>query len=273
MNVATVHPTAIVDPAAQLPDGVEVGAYSIVGPGANIAAGAVIQSHVVIDGDVHIGSGTVIGHGCTIGTPPQDTSFKRQTRSGVRIGNDNVIREHCTIHRGTAEGSVTEIGDGNILMVGVHVGHNCRIGSRVAIANNCLLAGYVEIADQAFIGGGTTFHQHLRVGRLVMAGGSSAFTKDIPPFTLAARRNEVFGINVVGLRRAGFSASERAEVKRALDLLYRSGLNTRAALAAAETVEFGSLGREIFEFVRAATKRGIVPFHRRPNASRGGEGE
>ncbi|MGZ4966286.1 MAG: acyl-ACP--UDP-N-acetylglucosamine O-acyltransferase, partial [Chthoniobacterales bacterium] len=154
----------------------------------------------------------------------------------------------------------TTIGDDNFLMAGVHVGHNCRIGNGVIIANNCLLAGYVEIDDRAFIGGATTFHQFMHVGRLVMAQGSSAFGKDIPPFLLAAERNYVFGVNVLGLRRAGFKAEERDEIRRAFKLLYRSGLNTRQALEKAETTEFGSLGREFFEFVRQAGKRGILPY-------------
>lgn len=255
-----IHPTAIIDSHAQIADDVEIGPYCIVGAEAKIGDGCRLQSSVLVEGAVEIGSGNVIGHGAIVGAAPQDLSFKAGTRSGVQIGNDNVIREYCTIHRGTAEGSSTTVGNGNFLMVGAHLGHNCRIGNRVTIANNCLLAGYVEIADQAFIGGATTFHQNTRVGRLVMAQGSSAFGKDIPPFTLAAERNLVFGINVVGLRRAGLSAEERHEVKRAFALLYRGGMNTRQASEAAETAGFGALGREFFEFVRSAKKRGIVPF-------------
>ena len=255
-----VHPMAIIDPAAQLGDGVQVGPYSIIGPEVVIGDGTIVQSHVVLEGAVHIGARNVIGYGSVIGAPPQDLSFKSETRSRVVIGNGNVIREHCTIHRGTAEETATCVGNDNFLMVGVHVGHNCRIGNGVIIANNCLLAGYVEIDDRAFIGGGTTFHQNMRVGRLVMAQGSSAFGKDIPPFLLAAERNYVFGVNILGLRRAGFSAAERDEIRRAFKLLYRSGLNTRQALEKAAATEFGSLGREFFEFVASAGKRGILPY-------------
>jgi UDP-N-acetylglucosamine acyltransferase len=125
----------------------------------------------------------------------------------------------------------------------------------------------VQIDDRAFVGGGTTFHQGMRVGRLVMAQGSSAFGKDIPPFVLAAERNYVFGVNVVGLKRAGFSPADRDEIKRAFRLLYTSGHNTRQALAAAEAAEFGPLGREFFEFVAEARKRGIVPYRRQSDAS------
>lgn len=255
-----IHPTAAVDPRAQLHDEVEIGAFALIGPDVTIGEGSVIQSHVVIEGTVRIGSENFIGPGSIIGGPPQDLAFDPNTKSSVELGDRNVIREHCTIHRGTVAGSSTKIGNDNFLMAGVHVGHNCRIADGVIIANNCLLAGYVEIDDRAFIGGGTTFHQNIHVGRLVMAQGSSGFGKDIPPFLLGGERNFVFGVNVVGLRRAGMSAEEREEIKRAFKLLYRSGLNTRQALEAAAAAEFGSLGREFFEFVANARKRGIVPY-------------
>ncbi|MFL6537564.1 MAG: acyl-ACP--UDP-N-acetylglucosamine O-acyltransferase [Chthoniobacterales bacterium] len=259
-----IHPTAIVESGAQISEDVQIGAYSIIGPEVRIGVRTTIESHVVIEGTVEIGSDNVIGHGSVIGGLPQDLSYKSETHSGVRIGNSNKIREHCTIHRGTSDGSFTTIGDRNFLMVGVHLGHNCAIANEVIIANNCLLAGYVEIHDHAFIGGGTTFHQHMRVGRLVMAQGSSAFGKDIPPFLLGAERNAVAGVNAIGLKRAGFSAAERDEVKRAFKLLYLSGLNTRQALEAAATTEFGPIGREFFAFVAEAKKRGILTY-------RGGE--
>ena len=144
-------------------------------------------------------------------------------------------------------------------MVGTHLGHDCVIGNRVVIANDCLLAGYVQVDDQAFIGGGSRFHQGIRMGRLVMAEGR--FTQNLPPF-LSAAKNEVYGFNIVGLRRANFSAAEREEIKRAFKLLYRSGLNTRQALEQAAAAEFGPVGREFFDFVAKAGKRGIVQYGR-----------
>ena len=122
----------------------------------------------------------------------------------MEIGNRNIIREHCTIHRGTAEDSATHLGDENFLMAGAHLGHNSHVGDGVIIANNCLLGGYVRIGDRAFLGGGTVFHQYTRVGRLVITQGNSGFGKDIPPFVVAAQRNVIVGLNTVGLRRAGF---------------------------------------------------------------------
>ncbi len=184
-----VHPTAVIEPGATLGEGVEVGPFSFIGPDAMIGDGTVIGAHVVLEGVVRIGRSNAIGHGSVIGGKPQDLGFKPETASRVEIGDDNVIREHCTVHRGTAEGTATTLGDGNFLMAGAHVGHNCQIGSGVIIANSCLLGGYVRIGDRAFLGGGSAFHQYTRVGRLVITQGNSGFGKDLPPSSWA--RNEM----------------------------------------------------------------------------------
>lgn len=252
-----IHPTAIIDAAAQLGAEVEVGPYSIIGAGAVIGEKCVIQSHVVIEGSVKMGAGNFIGHGAVLGAAPQDLTFDPATKSALELGDGNVIREYCTIHRGSTEGSATVLGDGNFLMVGTHLGHNCTLGNRVVIANDCLLAGHVRIDDQAFVGGGSRFHQGIRMGRVVMAEGR--FTKNLPPF-LSAAKNEVYGVNVVGMRRANLSGEERDEIKRAFKLLYRSGLNTKQALEKAAETELGSVGREFFDFVANAGKRGIVSY-------------
>jgi UDP-N-acetylglucosamine acyltransferase len=256
----SIHPTALVDAGAQVGERVQIGPYAVIGAETVIGDDSIIQSHVVLEGAVRLGTNNLVGHGSVVGGPPQDLSFKTETRSRVEIGHNNVIREHCTIHRGTAEGSATVLGDGNFLMVGAHVGHNSRIGHGVIIANNCLLAGYVQVDDGAFLGGGSVFHQFVRVGRLAMCQGRSGFGKDIPPFLMAAGRNLVSGVNSLGLRRAGFSAAQREEIRRAFTLLYRSGLNTRQAVEKADATEFGPEAREFFEFVRQARKRGIVPY-------------
>jgi UDP-N-acetylglucosamine acyltransferase len=254
-----IHPSALVDPAAQLGANVEIGPFAVIGAGAVIGENCTIQSHAVIEGPVKMGSGNFVGYGAIIGALPQDLGFDRKIQSLVEIGSGNTIREYCTIHRGSTEGSATRIGDGNFLMVGNHLGHDCRIGNGVVMANDCLLAGYVRIDDGAFIGGGSRFHQGIRMGRLVMAEGR--FTQNLPPF-LSAAKNEVFGFNVVGMRRANFSGAERDEIKRAFKLLYRSGLNTRQALEKAAESDFGPIGREFFEFVANAGKRGIVQYGR-----------
>jgi UDP-N-acetylglucosamine acyltransferase len=262
MSDAKIHPTAIVGPDARIGVDVEIGPFSVIGPQAVIGQKTIVQSHVVIEGQVTIGSGNFIGHGAIIGAPPQDLSFSPERKTMVEIGNDNVIREYCTIHRGSPEGSVTRIGNKNFLMGGAHVGHNCAVGNNIVIANNCLLAGHVRVDDGAFLGGGSTFHQHMHVGRLVMVQGSSAFGKDLPPFVIAAERNSVFGINVIGLKRAGFSVQDRDEIKTAFKLLYTSGLNISQALEKGATLNLGAPAREFLDFVVNAKKRGICPLKR-----------
>ena len=262
MTSAKIHSTALVEPGARIGADVEIGPFSVVGPQAVISDRTIVQSHVVIEGNVAIGTDNFVGHGAIIGAPPQDLSFSLERNTKVEIGNDNIIREYCTIHRGSPEGSVTKIGDKNFLMAGVHIGHNCAIGNNVVIANNCLLAGHVRVDDGAFLGGGSTFHQHMHVGRLVMVQGSSAFGKDLPPFVIAAERNSIFGVNVIGLKRAGFSVQDRDEIKNAFKLLYTSGLNISQVLEKADVVKFGEAVREFFAFVAAAKKRGICPLKR-----------
>jgi UDP-N-acetylglucosamine acyltransferase len=262
MTDAKIHPTAIVDPNAKLSGNVEIGPFSIIGSHVIIGDNTIVQSHVVVEGEVAIGRGNFIGHGAIIGVPPQDVSFSLERKTKVEIGDDNIIREYCTIHRGSADSSATKIGDKNFLMSGAHIGHNCLIGNNVVIANNCLLAGHVRVDDRAFLGGGSTFHQFMHIGRLVMVQGSSAFGKDLPPFVVAAERNYVFGLNIVGMRRAGLSTNDRDEIKEAFKLVYLSGLNTSQALEKAETMGFGAPAREFLDFVASAKKRGICPLKR-----------
>ena len=260
-----IHPTALVEPGAQLGDEVEIGPYACIGAEVEIGAGSIVQSHAVLEGRVRIGTENQIGPGAIIGGLPQDLSFKSDTRSWVEIGNGNVIREYVTIHRGTAEDSVTRIGHENFLMAGAHLGHNCELGNKVIVANNCLLGGYVSVGDSAFLGGGCVFHQFMRVGRLAITQGLSGFSKDIPPFCLAAETNLVFGLNVIGLRRAGFTPAERTELKRAFHLLYESGLNVSQALVQAGQQDWSAPAQAFFDFARQAKRRGICALRRSRN--------
>ncbi|MDQ3199277.1 MAG: acyl-ACP--UDP-N-acetylglucosamine O-acyltransferase [Verrucomicrobiota bacterium] len=257
-----IHPTALVDPAARLGEEVEIGPYACVGSEVEIGARTIVQAHAVLEGAVRLGTDNRIGTGAVIGGWPQDLSFKAGTQSAVVIGNGNTIREHVTIHRGTAAGSVTRMGDHNFLMAGAHLGHNCAIGNKVIIANNGLLGGYVTIEDGAFLGGGCVFHQFVRVGRLAITQGTSGFGKDVPPYVAAAGVNKVVGLNVVGLRRAAFSAEDRAEIKAAFRLLYESGLNVSQALAQAQERNWREPAQAFFDFVAAARKRGICGLRR-----------
>jgi UDP-N-acetylglucosamine acyltransferase len=255
-----LHPTAVIHPDAQLGANVTVGPYAVIEGPARIGDGCTIQAHAVITGHVVMGKDNLIGYGALIGGEPQDFAFRSEVESEVRIGDGNKIREYATVHRGTSNDSATVIGNHCFLMGGSHLAHNCRLGDRVILANNVLLGGHVIVEDRVFIGGGCVFHQHIRVGQLAICQGASAFSKDIPPFTLAAERNSVAGLNVVGLRRAGLTTAERVEVKEAFKLLYRSGHNVRQALATAQEHKWGPHAQAFWDFVAATGKRGLCAF-------------
>ena len=257
-----IHPTAIVDPGARLGEDVEIGPYALIGGDVEIGPRTIVHSHAVLEGTVRLGAANEIGIGAIIGARPQDLGFKAGTQSAVEIGDRNIIREHVTIHRGTAADSRTRLGHDNFLMAGAHLGHNCVLGDKVIIANNCLLGGYVAVGDGAFLGGGCVFHQFMRVGQLAITRGTSGFGKDIPPFVAAAGINKVVGLNVVGLRRAGFSADDRAEIKAAFHLLYESGLNMSQALAQADKRKWREPAQAFFDFVAGAKRRGICGLRR-----------
>src|SRR5438045_6643549 len=174
-----IHLTAIIGSGAKIGANVEIGPHSIIGDAVTIADDCVIGGNVVIEGEVSIGRSNRIGHGAIIGGEPQDVSFSPTTRSRVEIGERNIIREHSTIHRGTTADSATKIGDENFLMVNAHIGHNCVIGNKVIVANNELLGGYVMVEDEAFLGGGSVFHQNMSVGRLGMVEGGYALGKGL----------------------------------------------------------------------------------------------
>jgi UDP-N-acetylglucosamine acyltransferase len=255
-----IHPSAIVHREAVLGEGVEIGPFVVIEGPARIGDGCIIEAHAIIGGHVLMGRENIIGYGAIVGGDPQDFAFKREIHSGVRIGDRNRIREYATIHRGTTEGSATVIGNDCYLMAGAHLAHNVRLGDSVVIANNALLGGYVEVGDRVFMGGGSVFHQHTRVGRLVITQGLSGFSKYIPPFTVGAEVNTVAGLNVVGLRRAGFSAEKRQEIKHIFQLFYTSGRNVTQAIAAAAEHPWGEEAREFLDFVVSAKKRGICGF-------------
>jgi UDP-N-acetylglucosamine acyltransferase len=266
-----IHSTAVIHPDAVLGQNVKIGPYAVIEGAAKIGDECEIQAHAVIGAHVEMGRANLIGYGAIIGGDPQDFAFKPHIQSLVRIGDGNRIREYCTIHRGTTQHSITSVGSNCFLMAGAHLGHNVALGDHVIIANNSLLGGHVQVAERVFIGGGCVFHQHMCVGRLAICQGGSAFSKDIPPFTMAAERNGVAGLNVVGLRRAGLTAPQRAEIKEAFALLYRSGMNTTQALVAAGARSWGLEARAFFDFVAAAKKRGICDLLATRDGNRGEE--
>jgi len=255
-----IHPTAIIDPEAKLGSQVSVGPHVVIEGPVQIGDECEIQAHAVITGHVIMGNRNVVGYGAVIGGEPQDFAFRPEVCSAVHIGDGNRFREYSTIHRGSKENTSTVVGDGCYLMAGAHLGHNVRLGDRVIIANNAMLGGYVQVEDGVFIGGGCVFHQFIRVGRLAICQGASAFSKDVPPYTMAAERNGVAGLNIIGLRRAGFTPEQRAEIKEAFALLYRRGLNVTQALAAARERAWGPEAQAFFDFLGEGKKRGYCAF-------------
>ncbi len=252
-----VHPTALIDPRAQIDPGVEIGAYAIIEGRAQIAAGCRVGSHAQIIGDVRIGAGSTIGRGAIIGDHPQDLSFDPAMESGVIIGEKNTIREHVTIHRSNKPGGHTRIGDGNFIMVGAHLAHDVFVGDRNVIANNALLAGHVHVGSNSFLGGGSVFHQFLRVGDFCMTQGNSAMSADVPHYCSVNKLNRLAGLNVIGMKRAGFTTADRGAVKEMFNLLFRSGKNLAQACATAREKTWPPHAEKLLQFIEARGKRGI----------------
>ncbi|HUK81570.1 MAG TPA: acyl-ACP--UDP-N-acetylglucosamine O-acyltransferase [Verrucomicrobiae bacterium] len=255
-----IHPSAIVSPKAELDPSVEVGPHAIIEEHVKIRAGTRVSANAFITGHTEIGRDNQIHVGAVIGHEPQDLKFDRNCRSYLRIGDRNVFREYCNIHRGTEPESATVIGSDCYLMATSHVGHNCVIGNEVIICNCALLSGHVHVGDRAFISGGVVIHQFTHIGRLAMFSGNARVSMDVPPFTLAAERNEVHALNLVGLRRAKISTEAVSELKRLFKLFYLSGLNgTQALKEASQDGAFKTAeAREFIEFVRNSPN-GICP--------------
>lgn len=255
-----IHPTAIVSPRAELDSTVEVGPYAIIEDHVRIGAGTRVMARAFLTGYTEIGRDNVIHVGAVLGHVPQDLKFQPGTRSYLRIGDRNVFREYCTVHRATDPESATIIGNDCFLMAMSHVGHNCVLGNQVILCNGAAVAGYAHIGDRAFLSGCVLIHQFTHVGRLAMFSGGARVSMDVPPFTLAAERNEVHALNMVGLKRAGISAAAIAELKKLFRLFYRSGLNGTQALAEAsrEGAFTTPEAKEFIEFVRRSPN-GICP--------------
>jgi UDP-N-acetylglucosamine acyltransferase len=229
-----IHPTAIVDPSARLGENVEIGAYSVIGPNCEIGDGTVIGPQVVLEEFTLLGRDCQVRAGAVLGGPPQDHKFKGE-RSFVRIGDRNLIREFVTMHRATGEEQATTVGNDNLIMAYVHIGHNCQIGDGSMISSYAGLSGHITLDDSVVIGGMVGIHQFVRIGRLAMLGGYSKVVQDVPPFMLAdGRPADVLDLNVRGLRRAEIPPKSRAALKQAYKLLYRSNLNVSQALEAIE---------------------------------------
>jgi UDP-N-acetylglucosamine acyltransferase len=248
--------TARVHPGAQIGHSARIGEFCIVEEDVVIGADCLLEPYVYVKRWTTMGDGNEISAGTVLGTDPLDKNFKGD-RSYLRIGSNNKIREHYTISRGTQPESVTEIGNGNYIMTSGHIAHNCTIGNDTVIASCALIAGHVEVGDRAFVSGGVVVHQYSKIGRLAMIGGNTRVNLDAPPFFMYSGFDiEPKGLNLVGLRRAGFTHAQIAALKQAYRLLYRAGLKLEEALSRIEGEIDDANVRELTAFVRSS-KRGI----------------
>jgi UDP-N-acetylglucosamine acyltransferase len=250
-----IHPTAIIHPQAKLDATVRVGPYAVIDADVELGADCVVGPHVYLTGITKIGVGNKFHASCVIGDAPQDLKYKDEPTC-LRIGDQNIFREHVTIHRATKPGEETIIGTHNYFMTGAHVGHNCTVGNHVIMVNGSALGGHVTVQDRALLSAHSAVHQFRRIGTLALIQGSAVVTQDLTPFTIATRVNVICGLNVVGMRRAGFTAEQRLELKKLYHLLFRGGKNMSIALAEAREKFSSAPAKILMDFV-AGAKHGV----------------
>ena len=254
-----IHPTAVIDPEAVIAPDVQIGPYAMIEGPVRIGPGCVIEAHSCLSGPLAMGSNNFIGHGAVLGKGPQHRGYRGEP-TAVQIGNSNVFREFVTVHRGTVQGNgVTIIGDRNMFMVGCHIGHDVRIANGCTVVNNALLGGHVSLDDECILSGHTAVQQRVRIGRLAMLGGTGGTSKDVPPFILQQGYNCVTGLNIIGVRRAGFPTQSIDALRQVFRILYREGRPLSSALDLIET-DFGQVAEvvEFATFIRTS-KTGINP--------------
>jgi UDP-N-acetylglucosamine acyltransferase len=251
-----VHPTAVVDPRAELDSTSEIGPHVVIDGPVRIGARTRVLAGAYVTGRTEIGADSVIHPGAVLGHEPQDLAY-RGAETGLRIGDRNVFREHTEVHRGTQAGTWTEIGDDNYLMSQAHVAHNCRLGNGIIMATGATLGGHVVVEDQAFISGNCVVHQHCRVGRLSIMRGLSRASRDVPPFAIVDETHIVRGLNRIGLRRAGFDAARIRALAAAFRILFRTRTNLALAMARVEAEPRSPDVEYLLAFIRAS-QRGVA---------------
>jgi UDP-N-acetylglucosamine acyltransferase len=254
-----IHPTALIDGDALIAADVQIGAYAVIEGPVQVGAGCVIESHACLSGPLVMGQNNFVGHGSVLGKAPQHRGYRGEPTE-VQIGDHNVFREFVTVHRGTVQGNgVTVIGDRNMFMVGCHVGHDVRIGNGCTVVNNALLGGHVTLEDDCILSGHTAVQQRVRIGRLAMLGGTGGTSKDVPPFILQQGYNCVTGLNIIGIRRAGFCAQSIDALRQVFRILYREGRPLTSALELIEA-DHGQVAEvaELVNFIRTS-RTGINP--------------
>lgn len=254
-----IHPTAIISEKAHIAPNVSVGPYSVIGENVTVGQGTQISSHVIVDPYVEIGANCKIFQFAAIGAQPQALKFKDE-ETWVKIGDECLIREFVTIHRGTASGGgITQVGNNCLLMNYAHVAHDCKVGNNVIMSNNATLAGHITIEDHAILGGLVAIHQFVRVGEYAYIGGKTAVVKDIPPYVIASGdRAKLHGLNKVGLQRHGFSPIALTQLKKAYRLIFRFGLTLNEAIERVEAeVEPLPEIKKLIAFIKSS-ERGIT---------------
>lgn len=254
------HSTAVIHEATRIPDDVIVGPYSVIEDGVEIGAGTIIREHVIIRSGTILGAGCIVDAHTVLGGLPQDLGFNPKTPTGVKIGNNVSFREGVTINRATFEGKFTEIGDNVMFMANSHVGHDCVIGDNVIFANGVLLGGKVTVGDFTFLGGNAAVHQYIRIGESSMVGGLARVSQDVPPFCLMAERNELIGLNLIGLQRRGISREVIRELKKLYQTVYAVQGRPRVLAEAALTdgLADSDQGRQFLEFMMEESKKGVM---------------
>jgi UDP-N-acetylglucosamine acyltransferase len=250
---------AIVSPQARVPDSCQIGPFCVIGPDVELGEDCLLESHVVIHGPTRIGARNHFFPFSTIGVAPQDLSYKGEP-TRLEMGDDNTVREFCSLHRGTVKGGgVTRIGSHNLIMAYCHIAHDCIVGDHVIMANCATLGGHVTVEDYASVGAFSPVHQFVRVGRYAYLGGGTITTQDVLPFskTSADRENHAYGVNKIGLERQGFSSERIRALHRAFRLLLNSGLNTTQALEQITAGEMSEDVEELVEFIRSS-ERGFI---------------
>jgi UDP-N-acetylglucosamine acyltransferase len=251
-----IHPTAVIDSQAQIDPDVEIGPYVVIEGQVRIRRGTRVMAHAYLTGWTEIGEGNEIHPGVVLGDAPQDKAYKGE-ETYLKIGDQNVFREYVQVHRGTVAGSSTVIGNDNFLMATAHVGHNCKLGDNVVLANGALLGGHVEVGNNVFISGNCVVHQFVRIGDYSLMRGLSGTSRDVPPFAIVDWQHTVRGVNVVGLKRAGFDEKRIRALRGAFRVLFRKGRNL--ALAVREVEKSAGANTDVLallEFIKSS-ERGV----------------
>lgn len=252
-----IHPTAIIDPKAELAHDVEVGAHCVIDAHVRVASGCRLRHNVYLTGWTQIEEDCEFHPGAIIGHDPQDTKYASE-RSYCRIGRGTIVREYATIHRGTTPESTTTVGQDCFLLGGAHVAHNCSVGDRVTLINDVLLGGYVTVGDGATVGGGAAIHQFVRIGELAMIAGCARVIQDVLPYAVTDVDGKIAGINRVGLRRAGMARGDVEDLRNAYRVLFERGLSFREAVEQLSQESRSPCAGRLLEFLQGESRRGLA---------------